>query len=103
VGHRVRERAVSGAGLFEALRVRGFEPDSNGWLTFTVADGALFVPHGRVRVVLDDNVTVIYVLTGNGVLLWDVRISEGTPLSVVTGVIDQAIGHVMIARAVASR
>ena len=94
---------MSGAGLLEALRVRGFIPTDDGWLDFTVADGALFVPHGRVRVVLDDNVTVIYVLTGNGVLLWDVKLSKSTPLSVVTCVIDQAIAHVMIARAVASR
>jgi hypothetical protein len=91
---------VSAAGLLEALRVCGFEPDDSGWFGFTVRDGVLSVPHGMVRVVLDDNVTLVYVLTGNGVPLWDVRLSDGTPLSVVTGVVDQAIAYVVIARAV---
>jgi hypothetical protein len=86
------------AGLLEALRVRGFEPDSNGWLDFTVRDGVLSVPHGRVRVVLDDTDVVVYVLTGNGVLLWDVRL-RGAPLSVVASVVDQAIAHIVIVRA----
>jgi hypothetical protein len=90
-------------GLLEELRVRGFTPDDGGgWFDFTVRDGVLSVPDGRVRVALDDNVVVVYVMTGNGVLLWDARLSDGTPLNVVTSVIGQAIAHVVIARAVTS-
>jgi hypothetical protein len=88
--------------LLDELQERGFVPrDGEDWFDFTVRDGVLSVPYGRVRVVLDDGDVVVYVLTGNGAPLWDARL-RGAPLSVVASVIDQAIAHVVIARAVTS-
>jgi hypothetical protein len=89
--------------LLDELRKPGFIPDGGGgWVDFTVRDGVLSVPYGTVRVVTDDNVVVVCVMTGNGVVLCDVRLSDGTPLSVVMSAIDQAIAHVVIVRAVTS-
>ena len=77
------------AGLLEELRVRDFTPgDSGEW--FDLAAGCSRV----VRVALDDNVVAVHVLSGNGVSFWQVTLSDGTPLSVVTAVIDQAAAHV---------
>jgi hypothetical protein len=87
---------VNAAGLLGVLQVRGFMPDDGGErFDLLVRDGVLSVPRGLVRVALDDNVVVVYVMTGNGVLLWDARLSDRVPLGVVTGVIDGAIAHVV--------
>jgi hypothetical protein len=96
------------AGLLEVLRVRGFEPADDGWFDLPVCKhGVLSIPHGRVRVVLDDGDVIVYVLTGNGAPLWEARL-RFAPLSVVTTVIDQAVADVVFAdvvfgRAVGSR
>ena len=89
--------------LLDELRVRGFTPDEDGVrFDFTLRDSVLSVPRGAVRVALDDDVVVVYVMTGNGVLLWDARLSDGVPLTVITGVVDQAIAHVVTVQAVTS-
>ena len=83
-------RALGGVvGLLEELRVRDFTPgDSGEW--FDLAAGCSRV----VRVVVDDGQVTVHVLSGNGVSFWQVSLSDGTPLSVVTAVIDQAVAHV---------
>jgi hypothetical protein len=82
--------------LLGELRRRGFMPaDSGDRFDFPVRDGVVCVPRGLVRVALDDNVTVVYAMTGGGVLLWDARLSDGVPMGVVASVIDQAIAHVV--------
>lgn len=91
---------MNAAGLLGELQVRGFMPVECGErFDLTIRDGVLCVPRGLVRVALDDNVVVVYAMTGNGVLLWDARLSDGVPLGVVTAVIDQAIAHVVTAGA----
>lgn len=76
-------------GLLEGLRVRGFTPDDGGeW--FDLPAGGSRV----VRVALDDGEVTVHVLSGNGVSFWQVSLSDGTPLSMVTAVIGQAVAHV---------
>jgi hypothetical protein len=89
--------------LLDELRVRGFTPDEDGGrFDFTIRDGVLSVPRGAVRVALDDGVVVVYVMSGNGVLLWDARLSDGVPLGVVAAASDLAIAHVVTVQAVMS-
>ena len=47
-----------------------------------------------VRVALDDGEVTVHVLSGNGVSFWQVSLSDGTPLGVVTAVIGQAVAYV---------
>jgi hypothetical protein len=42
---------------------------------------------------LDDTDVNVHVLTGNGCCCWSVRLSGGTPATVVAAVIDLAITH----------
>ena len=66
--------------LLEGLRVRDFMPgDSGEWFDLPV--GAV----GMVRVALDDGEVAVHVLSGNGVSFWQVSLSDGTPVGVVTG------------------
>jgi hypothetical protein len=91
---------VNAAGLLCELQGRGFMPvDCGDRFDLAVRDGVLCVPRGLVRVALDDNVVAIYVMTGNGVLLWDARLSDRAPLNVITVVIDQAIAHIVTVQA----
>jgi hypothetical protein len=87
--------------LLEELRVRDFTPHGSGeaWFDFTAGDGVLSVPRFRVRVVLDDNVVTVHVLSVNGICCWSVTFSDGTPVGVITGVIDRAIGRAAGGRA----
>lgn len=82
--------------LLDELRRRGFTPHESGndWFELNIgSEGVLSVPRAKVRAEFDDNTTLIYVLTGNGVLLWDVRLSDNTPPGVAATVIDLAIAH----------
>ena len=86
---------ITSASLLDELQARGFTPAEDG-LRFNLHIGkpdVLSVPRASVRVTLDDNVTYVYVMTGNTVMLWDVRLSHTTPLNVVTAVIDLAIAR----------
>lgn len=85
--------------LLDELRERGFIPNEGDadWFDFNFRDSTLAVPRAKVRVALDDNTVIVYVMTGNGVLLWVVRLSDGTPLSIIASVIDQAIGRAVAA------
>ena len=75
--------------LLNELQERGFTPDENGesWYDLHV------LPYRRIRVELDDNTTIVHMLTGNSAGIWDVRFSDGTPVSVVASVIDLAIAR----------
>jgi hypothetical protein len=74
--------------LLDELRDRGFTPDPNGeWFDLAVQ------PWRKVRVELDDNVVIVRVMTGDTAPLWDVKLSEGTPASIVASVIDLAIAR----------
>ena len=78
--------------LSDALRERGFTPREDGepWFDRTLG------PHrgGRVvRVVIDDTEVTVHALSGNGVSFWQVTMSDGTPLHVVTTVIDLTIAE----------
>jgi len=82
--------------LLEELRERGFIPDEDGgdWADLPIGGtGPLSVPRAKVRVAADDTVTAVYVMTGNGVTLWDVKLSDATPLDVITTVTDLAIAR----------
>ena len=84
--------------VLHELQRRGFFPDPEGrdWATLHIGkDGVLSVPRGMVRAEWDDSVITVYAMTGNAVVLWDVRLSGNTPLNVITAVIDLAIAHVV--------
>ena len=75
--------------LLGELQERGFTPppDDGAWFDLAVQ------PWRKVRVELDDNVVIVRVMTGDTAPLWDVKLSEGTPASVIASVIDQAIAR----------
>lgn len=89
--------------VLHELQRRGFTPDDEGrdWADLPIGGairgggGILSVPRYLVRVQDDDGLTIVYVMTGNGVLLWDVKLSGNTPLNIITAVIDLAIAHVV--------
>jgi hypothetical protein len=75
--------------LLDVLQERGFTPDESGadWFDLPTASGHM------VRAELDDTDVNVHVLTGNGCCCWSVRLSGGTPATVVAAVIDLAITH----------
>lgn len=74
------------------LQRRSFTPNEDGdWFDLPV--GGSGQPPGIVRVDLDDGMVIVYVLAANMVHLWDAKLSDGTPLSVITTVIDLAIAR----------
>jgi hypothetical protein len=79
--------------LLDELQKRGFTPDDSGapWFDLHIGgNGTLAVPRAKIRAHLDDVMINIYIMTGNGVIEWDARLSHA-PMSVITTVIDLAI------------
>ena len=82
--------------LLGELQRRGFTPHDSGedWFDLPLGgSGVLSMPRAKVRAELDDGDVRVYVFTGNGILLWDARLSHNAPLNVVTAVVDLAIAY----------
>jgi hypothetical protein len=85
--------------LLDALQERGFMPREEGdWFDLAPRGDVLGVPAWRVRAELDDGTVIVYAMTGNGVVAWDARLSPGTPLQVITAVIDLAVADAVTGR-----
>jgi hypothetical protein len=82
--------------LWHELQRRGFTPDDSGedWADLPIGGAdVLSVPRCKIRVEWDDGTVIVHALTGNGVSLWDVRLSDNTPFNVTATVIDLAIAR----------
>ena len=73
--------------LLDELRRRGFTPDEDGENWFDLRSG-----RRTVRVALDDNEVIVYVMSDYATD-WQVTCSGGTPPAVTAAVIDLAIAH----------
>lgn len=81
--------------LLDHLRHQGFTPDHDEMAERYDLDIGTGSPHDRrkVRVCPLDAEIIIYVMTGNGVVLWHARLTGSTPPDVITAVIDLAVTH----------
>lgn len=81
---------IDSMAMLDALQELGFTPHEDG-STFDLAFGDAYADR-MVRVGFDDNQVTIYVLTGNEVGLWDVRLREA-PYALFKLTLDAAVSE----------